>query len=154
MIGQRNGLLIIIEQIPIYRIVQGADFVVSPFLMLFSPQRFTHRGAGVCFRHGIEVAIDIGGDFNNGKDSEQGDEPYQKMLKKDLCDIRLTADVTIDSYTHHEYPEEMEDGTWVTSEMPVRTLDQIFTYGEYHIKVLEFDILTSQKALDSSEQVQ
>ena len=25
------------------------------------PQRFTHRGAGVCFRHGIEVAIDIRG---------------------------------------------------------------------------------------------
>ena len=23
------------------------------------PQRFTHRGADVCFRHGIEVAIDI-----------------------------------------------------------------------------------------------
>lgn len=27
----------------------------------FLPQRFTHCGAGVCFRHGIEVAIDIGG---------------------------------------------------------------------------------------------
>jgi len=29
--------------------------------MLFSPQRFTHRRAGVCFRYGIKVAIDIGG---------------------------------------------------------------------------------------------
>ena len=27
--------------------------------VIVSPQRFTHRGAGVCFRHGIEVAIDI-----------------------------------------------------------------------------------------------
>ena len=35
-----------------------ADRTVSPFLIP-SPQRFTHRGAGVCFRHGIEVAIDI-----------------------------------------------------------------------------------------------
>ena len=26
-----------------------------------SPQRLTHRGAGVCFRHGIEVAVDVGG---------------------------------------------------------------------------------------------
>ena len=33
--------------------------MVSPFLMLFSPQRLTHRRAGVCFRHSIEVAIDI-----------------------------------------------------------------------------------------------
>ena len=29
------------------------------FLAFVSPQRFTHRGAGVCFRYGIEVAIDI-----------------------------------------------------------------------------------------------
>ena len=35
--------------------------MVSPFLIPFSPQRFAHRRAGVCFRYGIEVAIDIGG---------------------------------------------------------------------------------------------
>jgi len=29
--------------------------------MLFSPQRFAHRRAGICFRHGIKVAVDIGG---------------------------------------------------------------------------------------------
>ena len=29
--------------------------------MPFSPQRFTHRRAGVRFRYGIEVAVDIGG---------------------------------------------------------------------------------------------
>ncbi len=38
-----------------------ADLAVSPFVMLFSPQRFTHRGAGVCFCHGIEVAVNVGG---------------------------------------------------------------------------------------------
>ena len=38
-----------------------ADRAVSPFLLPFLPQRFTHCRAGVCFRHGIEVAIDIGG---------------------------------------------------------------------------------------------
>ncbi len=38
-----------------------ADRVVSPFLMPFSPQRFTHRGAGVRFGDGIKVAVDIGG---------------------------------------------------------------------------------------------
>ena len=38
-----------------------ADRKVSPFLMPFSPQRFTHCRAGVCFRYGIEVAVDIGG---------------------------------------------------------------------------------------------
>ena len=33
--------------------------MVTPFVMFSSPQRFAHRRAGVCFRHGIEVAIDI-----------------------------------------------------------------------------------------------
>ena len=36
-----------------------ADLAVSPFVMLFSPQRLAHRGAGVCFGDGIEVAVDI-----------------------------------------------------------------------------------------------
>ena len=35
--------------------------MVTPFVMFSSPQRFTHRGAGVCFCHGIEVAVDVGG---------------------------------------------------------------------------------------------
>ena len=103
----------------------------------------------VIAKHNVPVII--GGDFNNGKDSEQGDEPYQKMLKKGFRDIRLTADKTTDSYTHHDYPEEKEDGTWVTDAELVRTLDQIFTYGEYDIKALEFDVLASQIALDSSD---
>ena len=38
-----------------------ADRTVSPFLIPFLSQRFTHRRAGVCLGHGIEVAIDIGG---------------------------------------------------------------------------------------------
>ena len=33
--------------------------MVSPFLLPFSPQRFTLRCAGVRLGHGIEVAIDI-----------------------------------------------------------------------------------------------
>ena len=33
--------------------------MVSPFLMLFLPQRLTHRRAGVCFGDGVEVAVDI-----------------------------------------------------------------------------------------------
>ena len=35
--------------------------MVTPSVMPFSPQCFTHRGTGVCFRHGIEVAINIRG---------------------------------------------------------------------------------------------
>lgn len=38
-----------------------ADREVSPFLILFSPQRLTHCRAGVRFGHGIEVTINICG---------------------------------------------------------------------------------------------
>ena len=32
-----------------------------PIAVTVSPQCFTHRGAGVCFTDGIEVAVDVGG---------------------------------------------------------------------------------------------
>ena len=51
-----NGRIKFIEQN-----TTRADREISPFLMLSLPQRFTHRGAGVCFADGIEVAIDVGG---------------------------------------------------------------------------------------------
>ena len=34
--------------------------MVSPFLMLFSPQRLTHCRSRVRLCHGIEVAVDVG----------------------------------------------------------------------------------------------
>lgn len=33
--------------------------MVTPFVMPFSPERFTHRRTRVCFRYGIKMAIDI-----------------------------------------------------------------------------------------------
>ncbi len=33
----------------------------TPFVMPFSPQRFTHRSTCVCLADGIEVAVDVGG---------------------------------------------------------------------------------------------
>ena len=44
----------------IHKQAKRADPMVSPLLIL-SPQRFTHRRAGVRFGDSIEVAVDIGG---------------------------------------------------------------------------------------------
>ena len=43
------------------RINQEPEVYASGFAIAVSvsPQRFTHRGTGVSFRYGIEVAIDI-----------------------------------------------------------------------------------------------
>ncbi len=96
------------------------------------------------------VPVIIGGDFNNGENADQGDMPYKKMLEEGFSDIRLSAKKTTDVLTHHTEPVLKEDGTWENADMPVRTIDYIFTYGE-GAKALEFDILTSAKALVSSD---
>ena len=41
--------------------LKGVNNSFAPFVIPFSPQRLTHRGAGVCLAHRIEVAIDVGG---------------------------------------------------------------------------------------------
>jgi len=98
-----------------------------------------------------DVPVIIGGDLNNGKNAEQGDMPYHAMLKEGFCDIRLTANETTDILTHHDYPILNEEGIYEKGAFPERILDYIFTYGKSAIKAQKFEILVSQKALDSSD---
>lgn len=97
------------------------------------------------------IPIIIGGDFNNGTNADQGDMPYKKMLQEGFCDIRYTAEETTDLLTHHEYPILNDEGIYVDGALPERTLDYIFTYGNAEIRTIKFEILTTQKALDSSD---
>jgi len=104
---------------------------------------------GIIAKHNVPVII--GGDFNNGAFSEQGEEPYKKMLSLGFRDMRLVSEKTTDCLTHHEYPVEMPDGTFTKGEMPERNLDNIFIYGDFDVKALSFDVITSDKALTSSD---
>lgn len=101
------------------------------------------------------LPIIIGGDFNNGKNSLQGEEPYHTMLKKGFNDIRFSASISTDAHTccDENYPVLLEDGeTYVKYEKPADiTIDYIFTYGENQPKALEFDVLVSDKACASSD---
>lgn len=98
-----------------------------------------------------DVPVIIGGDFNNGTNAEQGDEPYHKMLKDGFIDIRKSADETTDMLTHHEYPTLTDNGVYTKAPMPKITLDHIFIYGNSGIKAKKFDVITSEKALCSSD---
>lgn len=100
-------------------------------------------------KHGVGVII--GGDFNNGKNSDQGDIPYHTMLREGFCDIRLTADETTDCPTNHDYPVLTERGIYGNGTLPTQTIDHIFTYGTDTIKAKKFEVLKTQKALDSSD---
>ena len=98
-----------------------------------------------------DVLVIIGGDLNNGKNSDQGDRPYRYMLQKNFSDVRITAKETTDEYTHHDYPVLNEEGIYENGPFPVRNLDYIFTYGEKTAEAKKFDVITSQKALNSSD---
>ena len=93
------------------------------------------------------VPVIVGGDFNNGQNSVQGSAPYEYMLKNGFVDFRLVANNTTDKFTHRDCP-----GGIATESMPtVQNLDYIFYYGKNNVSVAEFDVLTSKKALESSD---
>ena len=98
-----------------------------------------------------QVPVIIGGDFNNGENAAQGDEPYKEMLRKGFKDLRLIAPRTVECYTHHAYPICNEIGIYQDGPMPNKTLDYIFEYGNFERMVQKFEILTTRKALDSSD---
>ena len=98
-----------------------------------------------------DVPMIVGGDLNNGKFAEQGDEPYRYMLEKGFSDVRETAKVSTDLLTHHDYPKLEENGIYSKGPMPVRVLDYLFTYGKNEIPAEKFEILTTEKALTSSD---
>lgn len=98
-----------------------------------------------------DVPVIIGGDFNNGKNSEQGDMPYKTMLQEGFRDLRLIARNTTDTFTHHDYPVLTEDGIYSEGPMPDKIIDYIFVYGEKEVITKKFDVLTTKKALTSSD---
>lgn len=98
-----------------------------------------------------DVPVIIGGDFNNGKNSLQGDMPYKAMLQQGFKDLRLIAQSTTDTFTHHDYPVLTEDGIYTEGPMPDKIIDYIFVYGAKAVIAEKFDVLTTQKALTSSD---
>ena len=76
------------------------------------------------------------------------------MLKLGFKDVRYSAEETTDEYTYHEYPVLDEKlGIYVNKPdaLPSFDLDFMFTYGSDKIKAKKFEILTSEKALNSSD---
>ena len=65
--------------------------------------------------------------------------------------MRETAKVSTDLLTHHDYPKLEENGIYSKGPMPVRVLDYLFTYGKNEIPAEKFEILTTEKALTSSD---
>lgn len=99
-----------------------------------------------------DVPIIIGGDFNNGADSVQGDAPYRKMLEDGFIDVRYSADTTSKEKTcTNGYPTLTEDGKYVNGKMSDMTIDYIFTYGKKNVHFSKFDVLTHETALNASD---
>ncbi len=98
------------------------------------------------------LPIIVGGDFNNGNGSVQGDEPYFKMLEDGFCDIRQVATETTDTPTcGNDYPVALPDNTAAIRKMPEYTIDYIFTYNGENLKPTLFDVLVQEEARQSSD---
>jgi len=100
------------------------------------------------------VSVIIGGDFNNGKNSLQGTDPYFEMLKMGFVDIRTIAeDCTKQEYTcQNAYPVLQDDESFTKCPMePNICIDYIFIYGEFTGKIKKFHIETNDKARTISD---
>lgn len=98
------------------------------------------------------LPIIVGGDFNNGKGSLQGDEPYRTMLKEGFSDTRLIADETSDEPTcGNSYPTVLTDKSVAARNHSEYIIDYIFTYNAENFKTKKFDVLTSEEARKSSD---
>ncbi len=100
------------------------------------------------------VTVIIGGDFNNGKGSEQGDKAYTEMLKMGFRNACCMAEEKCDNeFTCREAnPILKEDGTFGKCDvLPHICIDYIFVYGNFDVGVKKFHIETSDTALTSSD---
>jgi len=98
-----------------------------------------------------DIPVIVAGDFNNGKESIQGDGPYQAMLQKGFADVRYSAMDSTECHTVHHYPTRNEKGEYAYGDMPYSTIDYIFLYKTEKLVAQRFQIDTSEKALCSSD---
>ena len=98
-----------------------------------------------------DCPIIIGGDFNNGINSLQGDEPYKHMLKIGFTDVRNIAEISCNKFTHRDCPPEDSDKDSILELPTMRNLDYIFTYGNLKFNPKKFNVITNEKALISSD---
>ena len=97
------------------------------------------------------VPVFATGDLNCGKNSSQGEEPYQ-WLNERLLDARIHADVTTDVLTHHPYPwRDANDIYHATFTASQRTLDHLFVTEHPNVHLNSFAVDTSAVALCSSD---
>ena len=101
-----------------------------------------------------DIPVIISGDLNTGRNAETGDAPYHYMMEIGFKDVRYSAEETTDGYTYHDYPVlDEERGIFINKPdaLPYCDLDYIFTYGKDAVVAKKFEILTSEKALNSSD---
>ena len=94
-----------------------------------------------------DVPVIVGGDLNNGLNTEQGSVTYEYMTKNGFVDFRNIAKITTEKYTHRDCP----DGIAYDTSLPTQNLDYLFCYGKDNINATLFDVLYSKSALESSD---
>jgi len=100
------------------------------------------------------IPVIIGGDYNNGKGSEQGDKAHFAMLDMGFRDIRdMAEEKTCEEFTCREaYPVLKEDETFDKCEVaPHECIDYIYVYGDFDVSVKKFHIETNDTALTASD---
>ena len=81
---------------------------------------------------------------------------YQKLSENGLCDVQLTAPITTAGNTHHPYPfHDSKTNTFYGAPAPegnyTKAIDHMFLDGEHTCGLQRFEILTEERALNTSD---
>ena len=81
---------------------------------------------------------------------------YAKLLEGGLCDVQLTAPITIMGNTHHPYPfHDSQTNTFYGAPVPAgdytKAIDHMFVDSEHKDGLQRFEILTDDRALNTSD---
>lgn len=97
------------------------------------------------------LPIIIGGDFNNGLNSTQGDSAYHYMVENNFKDVRFTAPESTDHHTcRSQYKLSEGEKAYTEAGDADITIDYIFTYGD-GITPISFKVDSSEKARLTSD---
>ena len=100
----------------------------------------------------FNIPILICGDLNSGHKAKQGPDTYNTMLNYGLKDVRTLLDDYYDADTCSSiYPKHTDTGYYYDGVMPDFTIDYIFIYKDEKIKALNFEVINTQVARDSSD---
>ncbi len=98
-----------------------------------------------------DVPVIFSGDLNSGENALQGSDPIDKIKDLGFVDARDISDNFVGHFTLHKEPVADSNNNFYCTDIPTSTLDHVFILPDNRVKIKNYVIDLSEKALSSSD---